>query len=619
MPASEPVSLAVALGVNDPAALERDLEAVYDPASPEYGHYLTPDEFTRRYSPSEKDFGEVLQYLNERGLTVTATHPNRLVIDVEATAGGVEQALGLELHQYQMPDGRVAHASLGEPLVSDAIASRVTGFVGLSSIGKRVAHVHQRPATAGPAQVGTGPGGGLVPSDLRTIYQLSGLAQKGTGQTMALFELDGYTASDISGYAAEFGIAGAPALQNVLVDGVNGAAGSGAVEVTLDIELMMAVAPGATKIMVYEGPNSDQGVLDTYAKMANDNLAKELSTSWGAPENQVTPVTAGAESMIFQQMAMQGQTIYAAAGDSGAFDDGTNLVTDDPASGPYMVAVGGTKLAVGAAEAYSSESSWGTVATSEGGGGGISAVHLQPSWQAGVNTAANLGSAKQRMVPDVSLVADPNTGYVIFFQGANGIVGGTSCAAPMWAGFSALVNQQRAAAAMPLLGFPNPALYRLGPSSLAATVFHDVKDGTTNLHYPAVTGYDLATGWGSFNGAGLFAALTAAVLPTFPPQGLAVESHNKTLKATWPAVTDAVFYTIARGTSASGPFTTVATPISATTFLDGGLSNGTTYYYVVNATNAAGVSGNSIPVSGSPTAMAPEAPTALAVTGVGSQ
>ena len=126
-------------------------------------------------------------------------------------------------------------------------------------------------------------------------------------------------------------------------------------EVTLDIELAIALAP-ESQIYVYEGPNSDQGVLDTYNRIATDNLAKQVSTSWGMGENLVSAQYLQAENAIFLQMAAHGQTIYAAAGDSGAYDDypSSTLVVDDPASQPYVVGVGGTRLTVNPATgAYS--------------------------------------------------------------------------------------------------------------------------------------------------------------------------------------------------------------------------------------------------------------------------
>ena len=203
----------------------------------------------------------------------------------------------------------------------------------------------------------SGPGGGYSPKDLLTAYNLNRVSANGSKQIIALFELGGYLTSDINEYTNYFGLPSAK-LKNILVDG--GSSSGIDPEVTLDIELALALAP-ASQIYVYEGPNSDQGVLDTYNRIATDNLAKQVSTSWGIGEDLVDAQYLQAENAIFLQMAAHGQTIYAAAGDSGAYDDYPyhSLVVDDPASQPYVVGVGGTRLIVNSVSgAYSNESVW---------------------------------------------------------------------------------------------------------------------------------------------------------------------------------------------------------------------------------------------------------------------
>ncbi len=323
-----------------------------------------------------------------------------------------------------------------------------------------------------------------------------------------MFELDGFTQSDITAYENAFGLPHVP-LQVILIDGFSGTPGDGAAEVTLDIELMIAMAPGVSSILVYEGPNSGQGLIDTYNRIATDNRAKSVSTSWGLPEDESTSSLLTAENQIFKQMATQGQILYAASGDSGAYDDGSALSVDDPASQPMVVGVGGTSLTTTSGGAYVSETTWstGTGPGHNGGGGGISSVWSIPSWQVGAAGAGSLASTTMRNVPDVSFDADPNTGYAIYFEGQWLVFGGTSCAAPLWAAFTALVNQSLVAANKSALGFPNPTYYQLGESSFYSSTFHDINDHSTNGYYPAVTGYDLATGWGSFRGDALLSYL----------------------------------------------------------------------------------------------------------------
>ena len=456
MGSSQPLSLAFTLPLRNQAGLNALLHTLYDPKSPEYRHFLTPEDFAARFGPTQADYAKAIAYARAQGFTVTATHPNRTLLEVTGTAAQAEKAFNLHLLTYQMATGRTFYAPDAEPSVPSELASVVSGVIGLDNASVRRSHARLRSDTgfgaatgdnfAQPLSTGSGPSGGLTPNDIKAAYNLNTVTQTGSGQTLALFELDGYKASDITKYESYFSLP-AVTLQNVLVSGATGSAGSGADEVTLDIELQIALAPGATKIQVYEGPNSDTGVTATYNKIATDNTAKEISTSWGEAENSASSTVRNSESTAFQQMASQGQSIFAAAGDSGADDNGSSLSVDDPASQPYMVGVGGTKLTTASpGGAYSSETTWNNGSASNGaGGGGISTVWSIPSYQSGVVTTASKGSTTKRNVPDVSLNADPNSGYAIYYNGGWVVYGGTSCAAPLWSAFTALVNQKLAA------------------------------------------------------------------------------------------------------------------------------------------------------------------------------
>jgi len=504
-----PVSLALTLPLRDEAGLNDFLARVSDPADPEFGQYLTPAQFADAYSPTQADYAAVAAYARSQGLSVTGVHPNRLVLDVSGPSAAVEAAFGVSLFQYQAADGRVFQAPDREPTVPAALGDKLLAVVGLENAEVWHSQARLAPDTAFslPYQIGTGIGGGLTPSDIKTAYNVP-TGPTGSGETLGLFELDGYTPSDIAAYETNFKLPTVP-LTNVLVDGGSGALGSGAAEVTLDIELQIALAPGAAGVIVYEGPNTTTGVIDTYNKIATDNKATQISTSWGEAEQNETAATRTSEQVAFMQMASQGQTIYAAAGDKGAYDyRRKTLAVDDPASQPCMCGVGGTSLTTnGPGGAYVSETTWNR-GSGSAGGGGISTVWSIPSYQTSVaGSAASKGSTTMRNVPDVSLDADPYTGYAIYYNGGWTIYGGTSCAAPLWAAFTALVNQQRKAANKAPLGQANPAIYSIAKSSAYAADFHDIHDGSTNLFYPAVTGYDDATGWGSFNGTNLLPGL----------------------------------------------------------------------------------------------------------------
>jgi kumamolisin len=521
---SETISLALTLPLRNETELDALIERVSDPDDPLYGQYLTPAQFAARFAPTPADYAALAAYAREHGLTVTGTHANRLVLDVAGPAGKVETAFGVRLQNYRLADGSEFRAPNSDPVVPTNIGSRLKSVIGLDNAAVWHTHSHGHPVSPffdfNPHVIGSGPGGGLTPNDIKTAYNLTGTTLTGSGQTLAVFELDGYVPSDITTFENYYSLPAVP-VQNVLVDGTNGAAGQGAGEVTLDIQLQIALAPGAAKILVYEGPNTNRGVIDTYNRIATDNLAKSISTSWGLDEGSTGGSMISSEGAIFKQMAAQGQSIFAAAGDSGAYDNGSTLSVDDPASQPYVTGAGGTTLATnGRGGSWKSETTWNSGSVANGaGGGGSSAFWSIPNYQsqAGVISTASGGSTTKRNVPDVSMDADPNSGYSAYIGGQWYVVGGTSCAAPLWAAFTALVNQQRALAGKSTLGFANPALYAIGMGANGATDFHDIADNSTNLVYPAVTGYDLATGWGSFNGVNLLADLAGSTISAPPP------------------------------------------------------------------------------------------------------
>lgn len=504
-----PIPLTLVLPLRNQDQLNDFILRMNDPNDLEhFGKYLTTEQYIEKFAPTEEDYERIISYAEELGFTVTHKHANRLLLNVSGSAGLVESGFQLKLKSYMLKNGRYVFGPNQNPAVPVEIASIMKGIVGLDNVAvwrtyKKKGHSKEPIAShAGSKAFPSGPGGGFSPSDLVQAYNLSTVSADGTGQKIALFELASYQTSDIRAYTTYFGLP-TPKLQNILVDGGSGE-GIDA-EVTLDIELAIALAPQST-ILVYEGPNSDRGVLDTYNRIATDNLAQQVSTSWGLAEDLSTQSFLNAENAIFQQMAAQGQTIYAAAGDSGAYDDPNKSVpvVDDPASQPYIVGVGGTTLNVDShSGTYVSESVWNNGFDNGAGGGGVSKVWRIPDWQKNI---PNTYSQTYRNVPDVSLNADTNTGYAIYYNGQWEIYGGTSCAAPLWAAFTSLVNQERANTQQSSLGFANPIFYTIGVSDIALTAFNDVYTGN-NLYYGAGRNYDNATGWGSFNGANLFATL----------------------------------------------------------------------------------------------------------------
>jgi subtilase family serine protease len=304
------------------------------------------------------------------------------------------------------------------------------------------------------------------------------------------------------------------------IDGFDGSVSGngGEVEVSLDIEMSISMAPGLSQVILYEAPTN--GIPnDVLNRMATDNQAKQLSCSWGWGGGPDTNA-----DQIFQEMAMQGQSFFAASGDSDAFYTSTS--TDFPADDPYLTSVGGTTLTTtGPVGPWVSETvwNWGWEYGEDGVGssGGISTSYPIPSWQQGVDMTANGGSTTMRNIPDVALTAD--NVYVIADSGtAYPGTGGTSCASPLWAAFTALVNQQAAANGQPPVGFINPAVYLIGTELDYLSDFQDITTGNnewafSTTQFLAVAGYDLSTGWGTPTGSNLVNALSR------PPDALRIK------------------------------------------------------------------------------------------------
>ncbi len=504
--ASTRLDLAFGLPLRNPQGLTNLLRQIYQRGNPAFHHYLTPDEFAAAFGPTEGDYQAVIDFAKSHGLTITGTHPNRTLVDVNGAVGDIEQALHVHIGLYQHPtENRTFYAPDAQPAID--LETPVLAISGLYNY--TLPHPFVRTATAvqslrAQPQAGSGTNGSYLGQDFRSAYA-SGVSLTGAGQSVGLFELDGYNLSDITNYAGLANMTNVPTLTNILVDGFSGAASGGGltnVEVCLDIEMAIAMAPGLTNVLVYEGnADSNTVVNDLLNRMATDNQARQLSSSYGFDINAST-------DQIFQQFAAQGQSFFQASGDGGAY---TGPVLE-PTDNPNITVVGGTILSTnGPIGSWVSETTWGD------SGGGISVVVPIPFWQQGLDMSANQGSTTLRNLPDVSMVAD---NILVWVNGeAQTFYQGTSFAAPLWAAFTALANQQAALNGQPQLGFVNPALYDIGRSSNYAACFHDITTGNnTSSNSPskfhAVAGYDLCTGWGTPIGSNLIAALLA------PPDAL---------------------------------------------------------------------------------------------------
>ena len=449
LPAAQPLRLAIGLPLRNREALTGLLQQLYDPASPLYHKYLEPEQFTAGFGPAEKDYQALRRFAESSGLTVTGTFPNRLVLDVTGAVGDIEKAFHVTLRVYRHPaEARDFYAPDVEPSVEAGLP--IADISGLNNYV--LPHPRSRkinPSIAGAdttPKPGSGSSGTYFGYDFRAAY-LPGVTLTGSGQMLGLLEFDGYYPSDISTYETLAGLPAVP-LQTVLLDNYNGVpttgSSSGNPEVSLDIELAVCMAPGLSKIVLFEaGPNGLQN--DILTPMAASNKISQLSCSWGWGGGPSTTT-----DNIFIQMAAQGQSFFDAAGDSDAFTTGASSVNgvdnpsldNAPSSSPDITVVGGTTLTTtGPGGSWSSESvwNWGYHGGSYvGGSGGISSYYSIPSWQTNVSMAANGGSATNRNIPDVALTADNVD--VLYGEGTNGTFGGTSCATPLWAGVAALMN-----------------------------------------------------------------------------------------------------------------------------------------------------------------------------------
>ncbi len=503
---SRPLALALGLPLRNQDQLAELLRQLYDPASTNFHQFLTPPEFTARFGPTEADYATVKNFALTNGFTITGTHPNRVVLDVRADAAQVERAFHVGLRTFRHPmEARDFFAPDIEPTVDAAVPLlHIAGLDNYALPRPMSVVTPLRAATVKTApQAGSGGGGTYLGNDFRASY-VPGTTLTGSGQSVALLQFDGYYASDISAYISLAGLTNYPVvLTNIAVNGGVATPGGGNVEVCLDIEMVLSMAPGVSKIIVYEAPNGSTAWSTILSRIANDNLARQIGCSWG---NTTPGAKDPTSETIFKQMAAQGQSFFNASGDSDAFTNGIPF----PSESTNITQVGGTILSTtGPGGDWMGEVSWNRN-NGVGTGGGVSANYSIPVWQQGLSMTSNHGSTTLRNVPDVAMTSE--SVLVIFNNGTTGSAGGTSCAAPLWAGFMALVNQQAAAVGQAPVGFINPAVYAIGKSSLYNSCFHDTVAGdnynaSSPTNFPAVAGYDLCTGWGTPNGTNLINAL----------------------------------------------------------------------------------------------------------------
>ena len=583
-------TITLALGLRNPAALDTFIASLSDPASPNFRHFITPQQFAVQYGQSTATVAQVRAYLEAQGFRVTHIYGNNLLISATGTNAQIAATFGTTIHNYSDATGTY-QAPASAAVMPAQLASVAVAVTGLSTRASRASHRVNVPNTGvltgdavglaktAPATTATNPVGNWTSLDLAAKYNINPLYHKGltgAGKTVGIATLAGYNQADAYAYWHQIGLTVNPTrIVDVLIDGgalpADGPGSDGAGETTLDVEQSGGVAPGAN-VRVYIAPNTDSGFVDVFAHAIDENLIDVLSVSWGSPEVAYDQPTLTSYHNIFAQAAAQGIPVIAAAGDAGAFDINrsytypactTFLSVDFPAADPLVLAAGGTTLPntfehkLGPVT-ETVERPWGwnylqnyiltyygqaTYYSSYyvvGGGGGVSVKYPVPSYQAGVKGVLASASAQAlicgpdldptikvltgwelqytapanyagRNLPDVSLNADPYSGYAVYQSGWSGNSGGTSFVSPQLNGILTLISEGiPATAANPYgrVGQINPQLYASFKTHgyTAGSPFKAITSGD-NEYYKATNTYNPASGLGSLDVSALATAL----------------------------------------------------------------------------------------------------------------
>jgi kumamolisin len=514
MPANQTLRLHIVLPLRDQAGLDKFLQDVADPSSVSYRHFLSVSEFTARFGPRQEDYDALTRYAAENGLKAVGGSRDGMDLLVDASVSAIETAFQVTMGLYQHPtENRTFYAPDREPTVGLPFSLwHISGLdnysiphpMVVSRSEYAIAHGIDPGRVSGHATTGSGPSASFLGSDMRAAYY-GGTALTGAGQNLGLFEYAGTDLADLNNYYKNVGQTNTVPITLLSTDGTSTSCvyskrgGCDDIEQTLDMTQALGMAPGLSSLVMYIG-STDTAILS--AMTTHSPLPTTVGCSWGW-----TPADTSTDDPYWERMAAQGQNFFAASGDNSTWRK-RGSAEAWPADDAHIVAVGGTDLITASAGGpWKSETAW------VDSGGGISPDDIAiPSWQqlAGVINSSNKGSTTYRNGPDVSANAN-FTFYVCGDQIActANEYGGTSFAAPMWAGYMALVNQHAACLNKTPLGFINPSLYAFGTGAGYGADFHDIVSGTSGS-YSAVTGYDLVTGWGSPHGTGLITALAGS-------------------------------------------------------------------------------------------------------------
>jgi subtilase family serine protease len=496
---TQTLSLDLVLPLSDPAGLDSFLADIYNPGSPNFHHFLSVAEFTAKFGPTQADYDTVLAYAKANGLKVTGGSLDGMEVQVQGSVAAVEKAFHVKMQSYPRASGGTFFAPDREP--STDMSVKLWHVSGLDNYSiphalyqKRsdyaAAHGVSPESLVSHATTGSGPSASFLGSDMRAAYY-GGTALTGAGQNLGLFEFLGTDLADLTNYYKTTGQTNNVPITLLSTDGTSTSCTDNRAgrdcddtEQTLDMTQALGMAPGLASLVMYIG-STDTAIIS--AMTTHNPLPTTIGCSWGW-----TPADPTTLDPFFKRMAAQGQNFFTASGDASTWSRRNEAWPADDAN---VVSVGGTDLVTkGAGGAWSSETAW------VDSGGGISPDKIAiPAYQklSGVINSSNKGSTTLRSGPDVAANAN-----FTFYTCANQTTclanefGGTSFAAPMWAGFTALVNQQLVSQGKSTIGFLNPTIYSENVTSAYSTGFHDITSGKSGS-FSAETGFDLVTGWGS--------------------------------------------------------------------------------------------------------------------------
>ncbi len=580
-PRSDHHHVLVGLELRNREALETFLADVQDPTSPRYQQFLTQDEFNALYAPTPDQEEAIVRHLRAAGVKIATRARNRLLVEGVGSVAALERAFGVEIHHVLLGEKK-HYAALGEPSLPAGIAGQVVGVIGLDDLSEVRAHVQAaQPAVAPSAALGSNCCH-LSPNDLFTLYHNSS-SFPGTGQTIVIAGAYAWKDSDNTTFSTQWGLPQLPAGSGQVCTGGPGSSGcnfsnQNSIEIALDVEYAHGTAPNARILNYMSASTALTDFTATYNRIVTDNPGHVVTTSWGACEALMASGTQHTDDNIFANANAIGQSWFAASGDNGSKDCNSTVTVDNPANSPHVIGVGGTTPTCSApmtssspgCSGYGSESAW------SGSGGGVSQVFLRPAFQTGCNVPAG----NQRLVPDVALESDTSPGNYVIENGGWYIVGGTSGAAPQWAGLFAELDQRRGGT-----GLGNPGAFLYGLCGTAA--LHDVTSGS-NGDYSAGVGYDRVTGLGSFDATNLLAAAgstTTTTSTTVAPTTTTVAPTTTTTHAP-TTTTSSTTTTTAAATTSTTTTATTSVPTTTTTTTAPPTSTTTTTTSVPTTTTA---------------------------------